>query len=128
MKHSFFTCSKAINLNNHSYLAHVTFAIMNRNKIATFRTPIFIFLIFEEVFHALLPYFPKILNHAHTITASVTPIQTIKSLTGHVIAFETGFNFFSPKFSAATLYDAVFVSGKTAQTVRYFTFFLGDAS
>ena len=85
-------------------------------------------MFFEKLFHALLPYFPKIFNHAHTITASVTPIQTVKGLTGHVVAFETGFYFFSPKFSAATFYEAVFVSGKTARTVRYFAFFLGDAS
>jgi len=75
-------------MNIHSGMqARVTFAIMNRNNIATFGTPIFLFLAFKKLFYALLLYFPKIFNHAHTITSSVTSIQTIKVLTGHVIAF-----------------------------------------
>ena len=115
-------------MNTHSGMqAHVTFAIMNRNNIATFGTPIFLFLAFKKLFHALLLYFPKILNHAHTITSSVTSVQTVKIFTGHILAFVTGFDFVSPQFFAASLKDTVFVARKTARTMRYFTFFFRDS-
>jgi len=99
---------------------------MNRNNIATFGTPIFLFLAFKKLFQALLLYFPKILNHAHTITPSVTSIQTIEIFTGHILAFVTGFDFVPPQFFAPTLNDTVFVSRKTTRTMRYFALFLRD--
>jgi len=113
-------------MNVHSGMqARVTFAIMNRNNIATFGTPIFLFFAFKKLFHALLLYFPKILNHAHTITSSVTPIQTIKIFTGHNIVFMTGFDFVSPQFFASSLNETVFVSRKTARTMRHSAFSSG---
>ena len=54
----FCTLTKTINLNNHSGLqAHIAFAIMNRNNITTFGAPMFLFLAFKKLFHALPPYF-----------------------------------------------------------------------
>jgi len=107
--------------------ARVTFSIMNRNDVATFGKPIFLFLALKKVFHALLLYFLKIFNHVHTITSSVTSIQTVKIFTGHIIAFVTGFDFVSPQIFASSLNETVFVSRKTARTMRYFTLFLRDA-
>jgi hypothetical protein len=115
-------------MNIHSGLqAYIAFAIVNRNNIATFGAPMFLFLAFKKLFHALLLYFPQILNHAHTITSSVTVIQTVKVFTGHTVTFMTGFDFVSPQFSAASLKDTVFVSGKTARTMRHLALFLRDS-
>jgi hypothetical protein len=85
---------------------------MNRDNITAFSAFILLLLIPQKLFHAFLFKFLEVFNHAHVVARSVTPIQTIKILARHVVAFVTELNFVFGEFSAAALDEAGFVSGK----------------
>jgi len=95
--------------------------IMNRDHIPTFRASVLLPLNPQKLFCALLLYLFEVFNHAHIITLSVTSIQTIKILTGHIITFVTRIDFFLPEFSASSFNETVFVARKAPCAMGYFT-------
>jgi hypothetical protein len=99
----------------------IALSIMNRDRIPAFRAFVFLPLNPQKLFCALLFYLCEVFNHAHVITLSVTSVQTIKILTGHIIAFITKIYFFLPEFSASSFNETVFVAGKTPCAMSYFT-------
>jgi len=86
---------------------------MNRDDIAACWAFIFFLLILQKLFHAFFFQFFEVFNHAHVVACSVTPVQTIKILAGHVVAFETEFDFVFGEFFAASFDETVFVAWKT---------------